>query len=220
MDISAAINWPKSIEEAIAIQEQLRTKVITTDQLGPVRYVAGADVGFEADGTITRAAIAVLRFPELDMVEHAIARQPTEFPYVPGLLSFREIPTLLQALQQLTITPDLILVDGQGIAHPRRLGIASHLGILIDVPTIGVGKSLLVGKYEEPPAERGKWSPLTHRNEVIGAVLRTRTGFKPLFISPGHKVSLQTSIDFVMKCAPKYRLPETTRRAHNLASNK
>jgi deoxyribonuclease V len=184
-----------------------------------VNKVAGVDVGFENGGEVTRAAVVILSFPDLQMIEHAIAKAPTTFPYIPGLLSFREIPALLMALEKITQVPDLILCDGQGIAHPRRLGIASHLGVLINIPTIGVGKSLLVGKYLPPQEERGSWSPLTHYKETIGAVLRTRKGFNPLFISSGHRVSLETSIDFVLRCAPKYRLPETTRMAHHMASN-
>jgi deoxyribonuclease V len=219
MQIPSAAYWPTTAAEAVAIQNDLRKQVITTDQLGHVNLVAGVDVGFENDGEVTRAAVAVLRYPDLVLVDQAIAKTPTRFPYIPGLLSFREIPALLMALEKITKVPDLILCDGQGIAHPRRLGIASHLGILIDVPTIGVGKSLLVGKYETPPEERGGWSPLIHYKETIGAVLRTRKGFNPLFISPGHRISLETSIAYVLACSPKYRLPETTRMAHHMASN-
>lgn len=210
--------WPQNSEAAIAIQQQLRDQVITQDQLGTVNLVAGVDVGFESGGAITRAAVAVLSFPDLKLVEQAIARLPTSFPYVPGLLSFREIPAVLEALAQLQTPPDLLLCDGQGIAHPRRLGIASHLGLLVDLPTVGVGKSLLVGKYDEPPNDRGAWTPLQHRDETIGAVLRTRPGTKPLYISSGHRVSLPTAIDYVMRCTTKFRLPETTRFAHKLAS--
>lgn len=210
--------WPQTSEAAIAIQQQLRDQVITQDQLGTVNLVAGVDVGFESGGAITRAAVAVLSFPDLKLVEQAIARLPTSFPYVPGLLSFREIPAVLEALAQLQTPPDLLLCDGQGIAHPRRLGIASHIGLLVDLPTVGVGKSLLVGKYEEPPNDRGAWTPLHHRGETIGAVLRTRPGTKPLYISSGHRVSLPTALDYVMRCTTKFRLPETTRFAHKLAS--
>lgn len=218
MKISQRHAWPLTVEEAIAIQEQLRGEIITTDQLGAVQYVAGVDMGFEAEGTISRAAVAVLSFPSLQLQESAIARRPTSFPYVPGFLSFREIPAVLDALAKVSITPDLILCDGQGIAHPRRLGIACHLGLLVDIPTIGVAKSLLIGKHEEVPEERGSWQPLRHRGETIGAVLRTRTRTKPLYISSGHRVSLPTAIDYVLRCTPKYRLPETTRIADKLAS--
>lgn len=218
MKIQQRHAWPQTSETAIAIQQQLRDQVITQDRLGTVNLVAGVDVGFESGGAITRAAVAVLSFPDLQLVEQAIARLPTSFPYVPGLLSFREIPAVLEALAQLQTPPDLLLCDGQGIAHPRRLGIASHIGLLVDLPTVGVGKSLLVGKYEEPPNDRGAWTPLHHRGETIGAVLRTRPGTKPLYISSGHRVSLPTALDYVMRCTTKFRLPETTRFAHKLAS--
>lgn len=220
MKICQRHTWPATIEEAIAIQEQLRGEIITCDQLGIVQYVAGVDMGFEAEGTISRAAVAVLSFPDLQLQETAIARRLTSFPYVPGFLSFREIPAVLDALEKLNTIPDLILCDGQGLAHPRRFGIACHLGLLIDLPTIGVAKSLLVGKHEELPEAKGSWKPLRHRGETIGAVLRTRTGTKPLYISSGHRVSLPTAIEYVLRCTPKYRLPETTRIADKLASNR
>ena len=219
MKIHQRHSWPLTLEEAIAIQEQLRIEVITEDRLEPVQYVAGVDGGFEESGTITRAAVAVLGFPDLQLQEQAIARRPTTFPYVPGYLSFREIPAVLDALEKINITPDLILCDGQGIAHPRRFGIACHLGVLLDVPTIGVAKSLLIGKHADLPDERGAWQPLLHRGETIGAVLRTRTGVKPVYVSSGHRVSLTTAIDYVLRCTPKYRLPETTRWADKLASS-
>lgn len=218
MNIPTSIYWPQSADEAIAIQKELRKEVVITDEIGPVRYVAGVDVGFEEEGAVTRAAVAVLSFPDLQVVETFLARQPTRFPYVPGLLSFREIPALLEALAGIHTAPDLILCDGHGTAHPRRLGIASHLGVLLDCPTVGVGKSLLVGKHAGVGTQRGDWEPLIHKGETIGAVVRTRAGFNPLYISGGHKVSLQTAIDFVMRCTTKYRLPETTRAAHHLAS--
>jgi deoxyribonuclease V len=220
MKIQQRHDWVLTVEEATEIQQQLRQEVVTTDQLGAVQYVAGVDVGFEADGSITRAAIAVLSFPDLQLQEQTLARRPTEFPYVPGYLSFREVPTVLDALEKVKIIPDLLLCDGQGIAHPRRFGIASHLGLIVDIPAIGVGKSLLVGKHDEVPNEKGSWVPLIHKGDTIGAVLRTRPGTKPLYISIGHRVSLPTAIDYVMRCTTKYRLPETTRFAHKLASDK
>jgi deoxyribonuclease V len=212
--------WNVTPGEAIAIQEQLRERVLLEDDLGPVSFVAGVDVGFEQEYTITRAAIAVLAFPSLELVTHAIARRPTTFPYIPGLLSFRETPAVMDALQQLETRPDLLLCDGQGVAHPRRFGIACHIGVLSGLPTIGVAKSRLIGQHQEPPDERGAWQPLHDHGDIIGAVLRTRAGTKPLYISPGHRVSLDTAIDYVMRCAPRYRLPETTRHAHRLASRK
>ena len=211
--------WPLTVEEAIAIQQQFRKEVITQDQLEePVQFVAGVDMGFEADGTISRAAVAVLSFPSLQLQESAIARRPTTFPYVPGFLSFREIPAVLDALEKISTVPDLILCDGQGIAHPRRFGIACHLGLIVDIPTIGVAKSLLIGNHQEVSEERGSWQPLVNRGETIGAVLRTRVKTKPLYISSGHRVSLSTAIEYVLRCTPKYRLPETTRIADKLAS--
>lgn len=211
--------WPTTIEQAVAIQQQLRAEVIVEDQLGPIRHVAGVDCGFEADGTITRAAVAVLSFPDLELRDRAVVRRPTTFPYVPGFLSFREVPAVLEALAQLTVMPDLLLCDGQGLAHPRRFGLACHLGLLTDTPAIGVAKSLLIGRHAPLAEQRGAWEPLVDRAEVIGAALRTRAGTKPLFISIGHRISLPTAIDYVLRCTPKYRLPETTRRAHDLASN-
>lgn len=218
MQIEHRHEWPTTAEAAIVIQQQLRHQVITEDQFEAVRCVAGVDVGFESANTITRAAVAVLSFPDLQLQEQAIARRPTTFPYIPGFLSFREIPAVLDALAQLNTQPDLLLCDGQGIAHPRRLGIASHLGILVNLPTIGVGKSRLVGTHADVPNDRGAWVPLKHRGETIGAVLRTRPGTKPLYISPGHRVSFSSAIDYVMRCTTRYRLPETTRFAHKLAS--
>lgn len=219
MKIYQEHNWPVTLEEAIAIQEQLRSQVITEDKFKePVQYVAGVDMGFESDGTISRAAVAVLSFPDLQVIETTLAYRPTTFPYIPGFLSFREIPAVLDALEKIKTIPDIILCDGQGIAHPRRLGIASHLGILIDIPTIGVAKSLLIGKHQELPETRGSWQPLIDRGETIGAVLRTRTKVKPVYVSSGYKVSLPTAIDYVLRCTPKYRLPETTRIADKLAS--
>jgi deoxyribonuclease V len=156
----------------------------------------------------------------LQVIETSLASRPTTFPYIPGFLSFREIPAVLDALEKIKMTPDIILCDGQGIAHPRRLGIASHLGVLIDIPTIGVAKSRLIGKHEELPEIRGNWQPLIHKGETIGAVLRTRIGVKPVYVSSGHRVSLPTAIDYVLRCTPKYRLPETTRVADKLASAK
>ncbi|MFB2769722.1 deoxyribonuclease V [Pelatocladus sp. BLCC-F211] len=221
MKISQRHAWTLTLEEAIAIQEEMQIEVITSDQLQqPVQYVAGVDMGFEADGTISRAAVAVLSFPDLKLQETSIARRPTSFPYIPGFLSFREIPAVLDALEKIKIIPDLILCDGQGIAHPRRFGIACHLGVIIDIPTIGVAKSLLIGKHEELPDTRGSWQPLIHKDETIGAVLRTRVGVKPVYVSSGHRISLPTAIDYVLRCTPKYRLPETTRIADQLASDR
>jgi deoxyribonuclease V len=212
--------WVKNVAEAKIIQEQLRQQVVVSDCLKKIKYVAGVYVGFEDNYAISKAAVAVLSYPELELIETAIARIPTAFPYVPGYLSFREIPVILAALPQLKITPDLILCDGQGIAHPRRLGLASHLGVLLDLPTIGVAKSLFIGRHEPVSLTKGSWQPLIDQEEIIGVVLRSRTKVKPLYVSVGHKISLTTAIDYVMGCLTKYRLPETTRWADKLASSK
>lgn len=213
--------WPSTVEEATNIQESLQNQVITTDKLNePIQYVAGVDMGFLEDGKMSRAAVAVLSFPDLQVIETSVAYRPTIFPYIPGFLSFREIPAIIDALEKIRTIPNIILCDGQGIAHPRRFGLACHLGILVDIPTIGVAKSWLIGKYEELPEARGNWQPLIHNDETIGAVLRTRTKVKPLYISSGHRISLTTAIDYVLRCTPKYRLPETTRIADKLASNR
>lgn len=214
--------WDVTPKEAIAIQQQLRGEVELTgpyDRDHPPETVAGVDVGFEEENTITRAAVVVLDFPSLEPIEHAIYREPTRFPYVPGLLSFREIPAVLGAMKRLKRLPDLLLCDGQGIAHPRRLGIASHLGLLTGIPAIGVGKSRLIGSYEEPGEEKGNWSPLLDRGETIGAVVRTRSHIKPLYISAGHRIDLESAIHFVLVCTRRYKLPETTRASHHLASS-
>jgi len=212
--------WDVSPQEAVAIQERLRGAVITTDDLGDVRYVAGVDIGFVENNTVTRAAVAVLSFPELLLLDQSIALTPTTFPYVPGLLSFREAPAALIALERLAIRPDLLLIDGQGWAHPRRMGLACHLGLLSHIPAIGVAKSRLVGTHDPPPESRGSQALLLHKGEVIGVVLRTRTHVKPIYVSTGHRVSLETAVAYTMACTPKYRLPETTRQAHRLASGK
>lgn len=218
MKIEQRHEWALTAEAAIVIQQELRQEVITQDQFGTVHYVAGIDVGFEEDGAITRAAVAVLTYPELEFCDQAIARRPTTFPYIPGFLSFREVPAVLDALEQVKTIPDLLLCDGQGLAHPRRFGIACHLGVLTNLPAIGVAKSRLIGTHEEPPNQRGAWVPLRHKEETIGAVLKSRVGTHPLYISSGHRVSLETAIAYVMGCTTKYRLPETTRHAHKLAS--
>lgn len=218
MKIQFTHPWILSPAEAMAVQQALRPHLTLTDQLGTVQRVAGVDVGFEAAGTVTRAAIAVLSFPELDLLETVMARRPTTFPYIPGLLSFRELPAVLEALERLREPPDLLVCDGQGIAHPRQFGIACHLGLLTDLPAIGVAKTRLCGAHAEPPDQRGAWTPLWLRDEPIGAVLRSRPGVKPLYISPGHRISLLTAMDYVMRCCTRYRLPETTRHAHRLAS--
>lgn len=210
--------WDLTPREAIALQRELAGLVEREDRLGPVRHVAGIDVGFEQAGGVARAAVAVLRFPELELADFAIARVAVSFPYVPGLLSFREIPAVLAALEGLRCAPDLILYDGQGIAHPRRIGIASHVGLVTGIATIGVAKTRLTGEYGKLRDARGAWTSLLDHGERIGAALRTRAGVQPLIVSTGHRVGLRSALRWVMACVTRYRLPETTRWAHRLAS--
>jgi deoxyribonuclease V len=212
--------WDLTPKHAIALQEELRHRVVTTDDLGEVTRVAGIDVGFENGGAITRAAVVILSVPDLAVVDQALAREKTRFPYVPGLLSFREIPAVLKALEGLRVMPHLLLCDGQGYAHPRRFGIACHLGLLTGIPSIGVGKSRLIGTHGSVPEGKGEWTPLLDGDETVGAVLRTRAGVKPIFVSVGHRIGLPGAVDWTMRCVTRYRLPETTRLADRLASNR
>lgn len=211
-------DWPTTPAAARAQQEQLRSRVIRHDDLGEVRRVAGLDVGFELQGTLTRAAVAVLSFPELALLESALVRRPTRFPYIPGLLSFREVPALLEALDRLSAPPDLLLCDGQGLAHPRRFGLACHLGVLSGLPSIGVAKSRLIGDHGPLGPAQGDRTWLWDGDEIIGCLLRTRREVRPLYVSLGHRISLETAIRYVLACTTRYRLPETTRQAHRLAS--
>jgi deoxyribonuclease V len=211
-------SWNLTPRAAVALQNRLRHKLVRLGRPPRIRHVAGTDVGFERGGGITRAAVAVLAFPALELVDYAVARQPTRFPYVPGLLSFREMPALLAAMDGLQVCPDLILCDGHGYAHPRRFGIASHLGLYCGIPSIGVAKSRLIGEHGQPMQLRGAWVPLSHRGETIGAVLRTKPHTQPLYVSVGHRISLPLAVRYTMACVTRFRLPETTRWAHRLAS--
>lgn len=209
--------WELSPQEALAIQKQLAVQVVSENRLGRVTTVAGVDVGQQDD--IAQAAVVVLSFPDLEIKDVATARRRVQFPYIPGLLSFREGPVILDAFDKLSAMPDLFIFDGQGRAHPRRLGIASHIGLLTGLPAIGCAKSRLCGQYREPDSKRGGHVPLIDNGEIIGAVLRTRTGVKPVYVSVGHNIDLAASIEFVLACCRGYRLPETTRQAHRLATN-
>ncbi len=205
--------WHVTTAEARQIQFQLRDRVVRQNDGSTPRYVAGADISFKRNGTATAAAV-VLSFPEMEVVECVVIQGRPEFPYVPGLLTFREAPLVLDAFSRIGTTPDLVLVDGQGIAHPRRFGIASHLGLLFDIPTIGCAKSRLCGEHEEPPIQAPGKSPLTDDGELIGAVLRTKTGCRPIYVSIGHRIDLPTAVERVLACCRGYRLPEPTRLAH------
>ncbi|SFU04293.1 deoxyribonuclease V [Halomonas saccharevitans] len=227
MPDTALHDWNLAPKEAIALQKRLTGRVEREDRLDSVRHLAGVDIGFEQDGAITRAAVVVLAWPPEDkgtftVVERVVHREPTRMPYVPGLLSFREVPAALGAFEKLTTRPQLVMVDGQGIAHPRRVGVASHLGLWLDLPTIGVAKTRLCGRHEEPGPARGDWVPLVDGpdDETIGAVLRSRPRVKPIFVSPGHRVALATALDWVVACLGRTKLPEPTRLADRLASRR
>ena len=205
----------RALQEALAARVELANRAPSTPA-----YVAGVDVsGAFSDGE-TLGAVVVMTWPGLEVAEVRLARKRPLMPYVPGLLSFRETPVLIDALAQLVHRPDILIADGQGIAHPRRFGIASHLGLLFDVPAIGLAKSRLVGEADPPGADRGSLSPLIHRGEVVGAVLRTREGVSPVYVSAGHKIDLETAVHWVLATAVRYRLPEPTRLAHHAASGK
>ena len=217
--MSMAHPWDLSPAAARDVQESLRGRVVQRDlRPEPPARVAGIDVGFEQAGKVARAAAVVVTYPELECVDRALARRKARFPYVPGLLSFRECPAALAALGRLNSRVDVLICDGQGYAHPRRFGLACHLGVLTDMPSIGVAKTRLIGVHGPVPDKKGAWVPLCDGDEVIGAVLRTRIGVKPVFVSVGHKITLGRAVELVLGLTPRYRLPETTRLAHRLAS--
>jgi len=204
--------------DARRLQGELAPRVMDTPALDleGVEYVAGADVSTQ--GEFAYATVVALSFPELSVVEVRGFETPLEFPYVPGLLSFRELPTVLGALERVEAPVDAIIADAHGLAHPRRMGLASHLGLFVDVPCVGCAKSRLIGDYEEPEREKGSVTCLTHRGEVIGKVVRTRDGVSPMFVSVGNNIDLKSAVELVLACCPKYRLPETTRQAHDVAN--
>lgn len=213
--------WNLTREEAISLQEELASRIVLEDQLDTVRYVAGVDMAINEENEQAHAAVVLLTYPELVVVERHIYEEPLRMPYIPGLLSFREAPCVLGAFSKLRQRPDLVMVDGQGIAHPRRMGIAAHLGLWLELPTIGCAKSILVGTYNKTQLgeEAGSHVPLVYKKDVIGAVVRTRTRVNPMIISPGHKISLETSITYVLACSKGYRLPEPTRLADKLSKD-
>lgn len=212
--------WNVTTAEARDIQETLRAKIRAKNaaSLKRVKHVAGVDISIRNNRAI--AAIVVLDFQSLEIVDFVTHEDDVPFPYVPGLLSFRECPSIIAAGKKLRVEPDLIMVDGQGIAHPRRMGIASHVGLLFGKPTIGCGKSRLIGKHDEPDLEVGYYTDLWDKDELIGAVLRTKLKCLPLYISIGHKIELPTALEFVLACCRGYRLPEPTRFAHQVAGGK
>lgn len=219
MKVRSLHAWQISPKEAVALQRRLAAEVAAAGSVPAVRYVAGADISTERNSADAHAGVVVMSYPDLKVVERCGAKSPLTFPYIPGLLAFREIPPLLGVFERLRHEPDLILLDGQGLAHPRGLGIASHVGLLLDKPTIGCAKSLLFGKYREPGSKRGMFSYLCDdRRRVIGAVLRTRTGVRPVFVSVGHRIDLASAVRFVLDCSPRYRLSEPIRQAHRFVN--
>ena len=205
--------WDVTAREAVRWQEVWRERVETQDRYGPLHCVAGADLAFDPETNLAFAGVIVYRLPELAEVERRMVRRKLRFPYVPGLLSFRESPILLAAFARLRIDPDVILVDGHGIAHPRRFGIACHLGLLLDRPTIGCAKAILVGEAAEPGAQAGSTTPLIDKGERVGVVLRTRDRVKPIYVTVGHRVSLESAVRIVTQCLDGFRLPKPTREA-------
>ena len=213
MDQVISHPWNTSEAEALELQRTLATKVERQDRLTKINVIAGVDVAYSKHGDRLVAAVVLLDAASLAVIEKAIAEDIMQFPYVPGLFSFRELPPIARALQQLQRTPDLIVCDGQGVAHPRRFGLACHVGVLFDVPTIGCGKTRLLGTHEAVGSIRGDHAPLIDNGEIVGNILRTQDNVKPLYISTGHRVSLPTACEWILKLSTKYRLPETTRQA-------
>lgn len=211
-------SWDLTPREAIAVQQQLRGLVRLEPLRQEIKTIAGADISFNKFSEIVYAGIVVLSLPDLKIVESVGIRSISKFPYVSGLLSFREAPSLLEAWEKLKIKPDVLMLDGQGIAHPRRLGIASHIGVLLDWPTIGCAKSILTGRHGEPALEAGSRSPLIDRGEQIGFALRTKKNVSPVYVSPGHLTDMDSAVDLVMRTVTKYRQPEPTRQAHLLVN--
>jgi deoxyribonuclease V len=210
--------WSLTPREAVELQKRLRERVRIEPLRKKVETVAGADISFNKFDPTIYTGIVVLRLPTLEVVEEVGIVGETKFPYVPGLLSFRESPSVLEAWAKLKTEPDAVMFDGQGLAHPRRVGIACHVGLIVKRPTLGCAKSVLVGKYEEPGEERGSWSPLVDKGETVGAALRTKTRVQPVYVSPGHLIDLEGAVDLTLRCDGGYRQPEPTRRAHLLVN--
>jgi deoxyribonuclease V len=206
--------WDLSPTEAVALQKELRDRVVLRPLPAGVRVVAGADVSFDKYSEVIHAGFVVLGLPDLEVVETAGVTTRTRFPYVPGLLSFRETPALIEAWERVTVRPDVVVLDGQGLAHPRRFGIACHVGLLFDLPAVGFAKTLFVGKYEEPPPGAGSHSPLVDRGETVGAAVRTKDRTNPIFVSPGHLADTPSAVELALRTTTRYRVPEPTRLAH------
>jgi len=210
--------WNLSYSQAIELQKVLSGRLKSAPMPKPPKIVAGLDCAFSPDGRKIIAAAVVLKMPDFEVIETRTATQKVNFPYIPGLLSFREAPVCIAVVQRLKSVPDLFIIDGQGIAHPRRLGLAAHLGLFFEKPTIGCAKSRLTGNFEPPPLEKGTFTLLKDKQQVIGAVLRTRTNVKPVFVSVGDRCQLKEAVELTLACTTRYRLPEPTRLAHQFVS--
>lgn len=206
-------SWNLTEPEACLLQQELAAKVLKEDQFDEIHLVAGVDVAYKKHSDKLVAAAVILDANTLKVIETVTAEDQAQFPYIPGLFSFRELPPFIKVFSRLKHAPDLIVCDGQGYAHPRRFGLACHLGVIFDVPTIGCGKTRLLGEHKEPDTERGAIVPLFDNGEVIGNVLRTQNGINPIYVSIGHRISLATACEWILKLSPKYRMPETTRQA-------
>jgi deoxyribonuclease V len=211
-------SWDMSPGEAVALQKELRDRVIVEPLHRKIETIAGADISFNKYSPTLYAGIVVLNVQTLEVIEEVGVVTQVTFPYLPGLLSFRETPPLLEAWSKLKSEPDAVMIDGHGLAHPRRFGIACHVGLLVDRPTLGCGKSVLVGKYQEPPPERGSWTPMLDKGEVVGAALRTKSKVSPIYVTVGHRIDLESAIALTLQCDGGYRQPEPTRRAHLLVN--
>lgn len=218
MKVNRLHSWSISYQEAKILQQKLARRIIKKDNINDIKKICGVDLGIK--NKIASACCVVMSFPQLKIIDYSIIKTKITWPYIPGLLSFREIPALIPAFESLSSEPDIIIADGQGIAHPRRLGLASHLGLILDKPTIGCAKSRLTGIFLEPQNKKGAHEYLYDGDEIIGAALRTRADVKPVFVSTGHKVSLKKAISIVLKCCVKYRLAEPIRAAHNGAAGR
>ena len=204
--------------EAVAIQNELRSKIQLKPLEKPVQLIAGSDISFNKFSETVYAGIVVMKFPELQVVETVSVVDEIKFPYVPGLLAFREVPALVKCWEQLKTKPDVLVLDGHGISHPRRLGIATHFGVLMQTPTLGCAKSLLTGKYQQPANDPGAATDLIHQNEVVAKVLRTKRNTKPVFVSPGNLITQAECLQIILHCIRGYRIPEPTRLAHNFVN--
>lgn len=211
-------DWTLTPREAVELQKELRAEVQVAPLARSIKTIAGADISFNKFSKTVYAGLVVLALPTLEVIEEVCVVSETAFPYVPGLLSFREAPSVLEAWAKLKTEPDAVMFDGHGIAHPRRVGVASHVGLIIERPSLGCAKSVLVGKYEEPEKERGAWTKMSDKGEVIGAALRTKTNVQPIFVSVGHLIDLASAIALTLQCDGGYRQPEPTRRAHHLVN--